>query len=87
MNGAPTRTHTIYDGRTVIEVQMIACTWGILRRKRDKELMKTDFWALGDRPLTDEQRDYRTMLRELPTNHATADDAADAWNAYEKPED
>ena len=60
--------------------------WRILRSMRDQELVRTDPWALKDRTMSQEKKDYRTFLRDLPGNHDSANDAADAWAAYEVPE-
>jgi len=39
-----------------------------LRDKRDQLLAETDYLALADLTLTDEMRDYRQALRDLPAN-------------------
>jgi len=39
-----------------------------LRRQRDQLLAETDYLALSDSTLTDEMRDYRQALRDLPAN-------------------
>ena len=76
-----------YDGEEVISDVVADVDWHEVRTARDAELVRTDVWALQDRVITDEQTDYRVMLRDLPQDHATAGEAADAWNAYEKPEE
>lgn len=48
-----------------------------LRKKRNKLLAETDWWAMSDRTMTDEERAYRQALRDLPAN--TADPANPTW--------
>jgi hypothetical protein len=60
--------------------------WRILRSMRDQELVRTDPWALKDRTMSQEKKDYRTFLRDLPGDNDSANDAADSWAAYEIPE-
>ena len=64
-------------------------SWTVLRRQRDAELIDTDHWALSDREMSDEMRDYRIMLRDLPSNFPgdNANDACDHWAANTRPED
>lgn len=80
------RTHTIWHGDEIVEVIQKNITWGILRQARDEELTRTDFWALKDLIMSQEKKDYRIFLRDLPQNFETANDAADAWAAYDMPE-
>ena len=37
-----------------------------VRAKRDKLIAATDWWALGDRSITDAQTAYRLALRNVP---------------------
>jgi len=39
-----------------------------LRAKRNQLLTETDYLALADSTLTDDMRDYRQALRDLPAN-------------------
>jgi hypothetical protein len=48
-----------------------------LRAKRNQLLAETDYLALADSTLTDEMRDYRQALRDLPAN--TVDPANPVW--------
>jgi len=48
-----------------------------LRAKRNQLLAETDYLALADSTLTDEMRDYRQALRDLPAN--TEDPANPVW--------
>lgn len=47
-----------------------------LRSQRNRLLAETDYLALVDSTLTDEMRDYRQALRDLP---ATTDPANPVW--------
>ena len=39
-----------------------------LREERDKKLTDTDWWAMSDRTMTTEQKNYRQALRDIPAN-------------------
>jgi len=56
--------------------------WEGLRSKRNDLLMETDWWASSDLTITQDQKDYRKALRDLPAN--TADPTNITWP--EKPE-
>lgn len=75
-----------FDKDGLKEIQEIHTTWHEVRSVRNQELKRTDFWALKDLTMNQAKKDYRIFLRELPQNYETADEAADAWNEYEKPE-
>ena len=53
--------------------------WDHVRSIRNDELEKSDWRALKDVVLSTAWRDYRQALRDLPQNHAEANDAADSW--------
>ena len=74
------------NGEVLVEVIEYDITWDELRVKRDAELVRTDPWALTDRTMSQEQFDYREFLRDLPGDHDSANEAADAWATYEIPE-
>ena len=38
----------------------------LARLKRDSLLLETDYWGLSDHIMTDEQRQYRQLLRDIP---------------------
>ena len=61
-----------YD-RDVLPLEQMAA----LRRRRNQLLTETDYLALADSTLTDEMRDYRQALRDLPAN--TVDPANPVW--------
>ena len=39
----------------------------LLRQERDRKLAETDWWVLPDRTVSQEQKDYRQALRDLPS--------------------
>jgi hypothetical protein len=59
--------------RDVLPVKQMAA----LRLRRDQLLTETDYLGLADSTLTDEMRDYRQALRDLPAN--TVDPADPVW--------
>jgi len=61
-------------------------SWDEIRATRDHALNKSDWRAVKDRVLPNRWKDFRTFLRNLPQNFDSANDAADAWAAYDIPE-
>ena len=53
-------------------------SWDELRQLRDEELVRTDPWALKDRVMSQEKKDYRQALRDLP-EHDSPEDAENNW--------
>lgn len=49
------------------------------RRKRDRLLQETDWWALSDRTMTAEQTAYRQSLRDITTHSDWPDLNDDDW--------
>ena len=47
-----------------------------LREDRNRRLVNTDWYALQDVTLTEDMRDYRQALRDLPEGLSTVDDVA-----------
>ena len=39
----------------------------LLREERNLRIVETDWWMLSDRTATQEQKDYRQALRDLPS--------------------
>ena len=39
----------------------------LLREERDRRIAETDWWVLPDRTASQEQKDYRQALRDLPS--------------------
>jgi len=60
--------------------------WNHVRSMRNDELAKSDWRGLKDVVLSTAWRNYRQFLRSLPQNFDSANDAADAWAAYDIPE-
>ena len=79
----------ILNGEEVISETLNDVTWNNLRRERDAELRATDHWALKDRTMSQAKKDYRVMLRDLPSDFEgdNANDAADHWNDNPRPEE
>jgi len=80
------RRVTIYDGDEIISQHDLDVTWRQLRAVRDQALKDSDWRAVKDRVLPNRWKDFRTFLRNLPQNFDSANDAADAWAAYDIPE-
>ena len=59
--------------RDVLPVEQMAA----LRLRRNQLLAETDYLALSDVTMSDEMRDYRQALRDLPAN--TEDPANPVW--------
>jgi len=72
------RRFLIYDGTTVLEDGMREVDWSEVRNVRDSELERTDHWALKDRVMSQEKKDYRQALRDLG-GFDDANSAADNW--------
>jgi len=60
--------------------------WHEVRAARNQALKESDWRALKDVVLPNRWKDFRTFLRNLPQNFDSANDAADAWAAYDIPE-
>jgi len=74
------RNHTVVDHRgEVISSSMIEVDWIQVRRERDAALKDSDWRAGKDVVLSTAWRDFRQALRDLPQDHAEANDAADSW--------
>jgi len=80
------RRFLIYDGDDVVEDSMREVEWYEVRAARDQALAESDWRAVKDRTLPNAWKDFRTFLRNLPQNFDSANDAADAWAAYDIPE-
>jgi len=63
----------------VVDEGMYDVTWTQVRAERDQALKDSDWRALKDVVLSTAWRDYRSALRDLPQDHAEANDAADSW--------
>jgi len=74
------------EGSLRVDEGMLDMSWEELRMRRDGELVRTDPWALKDRVMSQEKKDYRAALRSLPQDYDTANEAADAWAEFDIPE-
>ena len=45
-----------------------------LRAERDRKLAATDWWAVADRTMTEEQTAYRQELRDITNSYTSLDD-------------
>jgi len=73
------RKETVFDGDDVLEVIFHDVTWEAVRSSRNQALLESDWRALKDVVLSTAWKDHRQELRDLPQNHAEANDAADSW--------
>ena len=73
------RSYTIYDGANIVEEGQIEVEWRSIRERRNVELKNTDWRAVKDRTMSQEWKDYRQALRDLPQTYESANDAADNW--------
>ena len=80
------RSHTVYDGDKIIEQYLEEFTWSMVRNERQGVLEMSDYMFYSDNTGSQEWIDYRQFLRDLPQNYETANEAADAWAAYTKPQ-
>lgn len=80
------RSHTVYDGDKIIEEFMEEFTWSMIRNERQGVLEMSDYMFYSDNTASQKWIDYRQFLRDLPQNYESANDAADAWAAYDIPE-
>lgn len=80
------RGFTHYHGTDIIEQGMNDVSWSTVRAERDAALKDSDWRALKDVVLSNPWKLYRAFLRDLPQDYDSANDAADAWAAYDIPE-
>ena len=73
------RRFTNYDQDGVATVTYNDVIWQEVRQNRDRALKESDWRAVKDRVLPNAWKDYRQALRDLPQEHDTANEAADAW--------
>lgn len=68
-----------YAGSELIEEGTIDFDWEQIRTLRNQELENSDWRAVKDRTMSQAWKDFRQALRDLPQDHASANDAADNW--------
>jgi len=73
------RSFTRYHGTDIIEQGMNDVSWSTVRAERNRALEESDWRAGKDVVLSTAWKEYRQALRDLPQDHAEANDAADAW--------
>ena len=56
------------------EEQMLSAEWAYVRDKRNKLLQETDWWAVSDRVMSNEEKQYRQDLRDLPSKFQNPND-------------
>jgi len=71
-------TRTGKDG-VILEQYLQDVSWEEVRAMRDQALAASDWRALKDVVLPNAWKEYRQALRDLPQDHAEANDAADAF--------
>ncbi len=80
------RRNIVYAGDEIVSETSFDVTWDQVRDEREIALHTSDWRFMSDQSPSDEWVAYRAFLRDLPQNHDSANDAADAWDEYEKPE-
>ena len=80
------RKNIVYNGNEIISETLREVSWEEVRDDIEVALHRSDWRFMADQSPSQEWIDYRQFLRDLPQNHESANDAADAWNEYEKPE-
>jgi len=73
------RSFKIFHGEEVVDEGEHDVTWTQVRAERDQALKDSDWRAGKDVVLSTAWKDYRQALRNLPQDHAEANDAADNW--------
>jgi len=69
----------VFANGELIEEYDADVEWDFLRERRDQALAESDWTAVKDRTMSQAWKDYRQALRDLPGDHAEANDAADNW--------
>jgi len=69
--------HFADDREDVVHTRDVS--WAELRQARNAALDASDWTAVKDRTMSQDWKDYRTALRDLPQEHDEANDAADNW--------
>ena len=82
-----TRNKQKYDYQgNLLESVLLDISWETIKLERKQELDNSDWRFMSDQTPSQEWIEYRQFLRDLPQNYDTANEAVDAWNEYEIPE-
>ena len=73
------RREAVYHGIELVSETFREVSWDQVRAERDKALEDSDWRAGKDVVLSTAWKEYRQALRDLPQDHAEANDAADAF--------
>ena len=75
----PSKFHTIMNGEEVVEQRLLEYDWHQLRMLRNDCLNNTDWLAVKDRTMSQDWKDYRQALRDLPADYPDPMVAIDHW--------
>lgn len=73
------RREAVYHGTDLVSETFREVSWETVRAERTRALKDSDWRAGKDVVLSTAWRDFRQALRDLPQDHAEANDAADSW--------
>ena len=73
------RREAVYHGTDLVSETFREVSWEDVRAERNKALEDSDWRAGKDIVLSTAWKEYRQALRDLPQDHASSNDAADAW--------
>lgn len=63
------------DGEFVVPEMSAEKKMSLLRMERNRLLSKTDWWAVQDRVMSQDEKDYRQALRNITETYSSLDDA------------
>jgi len=69
----------VFSAGVLLEESQCDFSWEEVRAERDQDLAECDWRALKDVVLSTAWKEYRQALRDLPQDHAEANDAADSF--------
>jgi len=73
------RREAVYHGTDLVSETFREVSWERVRAERNRALEESDWRAGKDVVLSTAWKEYRQALRDLPQDHAEANDAADSW--------
>lgn len=68
---ARVETETPSDPVVIPDEEIAAMELRTLRRQRNQKIAETDWWAVGDRIMTQAQIDYRQALRDITNTYSS----------------